>query len=59
MFRKRKGENFSNNKSNSTPCNLDYNPSLGPMILDPKNVLLIDMAMANGVEVGDFCTYVV
>jgi hypothetical protein len=32
MFQKIKGENSFNNKSNSTPCNLDYNPSSGPII---------------------------
>jgi hypothetical protein len=59
MFRRHKGENSSNNKSNSTPYNLNCNPSSGPMILDPWNVLLKDMAMEKGVEAGDFCTHVV
>jgi lipopolysaccharide biosynthesis regulator YciM len=54
MFQKIKGENSSNNKSNSTPCNLDYNPLSGPIILDPRNALLVDMAMVEGVLVGDF-----
>jgi hypothetical protein len=54
MFQKIKRENSSNNKSNSTPCNLDYNPSSGPIILDPRNALLVDMAMAESVVVGDF-----
>jgi hypothetical protein len=54
MFQKIKRENSSNNKSNSTPCDLDYNPSSRPIILDPRNALLVDMAMVESVVVNDF-----
>jgi hypothetical protein len=57
MFQKLKGEISFNNKSNSTPCNLDYSPSLGPIILDSINALLVDMAMLEGVVAGDFLYY--
>jgi hypothetical protein len=53
MFRELKGENSSKNESNSTPCNLDYNPFSNPIILNPRNALLADIAMA-GVVMGDF-----
>jgi hypothetical protein len=54
MFQKFKGENSFNNKSNSIPCNSDYNPSSRPIILNPRNALLVDTAMVEGVVVGDF-----
>jgi hypothetical protein len=54
MFGELKGENSFNNESNSTPCKLDYNPLSRPIILNRRNALLADMAMVEGVVMGDF-----
>jgi hypothetical protein len=54
MFGELKREFFSNNKSNSSPCNLDCDPSLGLINLSPKNILLVDMVMVEGVAIDVF-----
>jgi hypothetical protein len=48
MFGQLKGDNSFNNKSNFSPCNLDCDPSLNPISLSPRNILLVNMVMVKG-----------
>lgn len=52
MYWEFKKENSSNNNLNSSPCNLVCNPSPCLIILDARNTLLSNMAMAKWVKMG-------